>query len=175
MFYYFYKITNKINGKYYYGVHSTNNIEDGYMGSGVVITKAYEKYGIGNFQKQILKFFDNKEQMYQFQQEIVTLQQVNNPMCYNMIVGGKNAYVAKHLSQIARQKNKGSQCFKNRLKNAIIKYWTTGDIAQKKKKVSDGVKRYWSTGNVQQKKKRHSKIIKKNYQSGQIQKKYLNH
>jgi hypothetical protein len=49
MFYYFYKITNKINGKYYYGVHSTNNIEDGYMGSGVVITKAYEKYGIGNF------------------------------------------------------------------------------------------------------------------------------
>lgn len=171
MFYYFYKITNKINGKYYYGVHSTNNIEDGYMGSGIVITKAYEKYGIGNFQKQILKFFDNKEQMYQFQQEIVTLQQVNNPMCYNMIVGGKNAYVAKHLSQIARQKNKGSQCFRNKLKNAIIKYWSTGDVAQKKKKVSDGVKRYWSTGNVQQKKKRHSEIIKKNYQSGQIQKK----
>ena len=29
-----YKITNNINGKYYYGIHSTNNVNDRYLGSG---------------------------------------------------------------------------------------------------------------------------------------------
>ena len=38
-----YKITNKLNGKYYIGRHSTNNINDGYMGSGIGIKKCYKK------------------------------------------------------------------------------------------------------------------------------------
>jgi len=58
-FYYFYKITNLINQKFYFGVHSTSNLNDGYMGSGIALKKAYEKYGVFNFKKEILYFFDN--------------------------------------------------------------------------------------------------------------------
>ena len=44
-YYYIYLITNKINGKQYIGQHY-GELEDSYFGSGVLITKAIEKYGI---------------------------------------------------------------------------------------------------------------------------------
>ena len=33
-FHYFYRIENIINNFYYYGIHSIDNLNDGYMGSG---------------------------------------------------------------------------------------------------------------------------------------------
>jgi hypothetical protein len=48
---YFYKITNNINNHFYYGIHSTDNINDGYMGSGRRLNRALKKYGIANFNK----------------------------------------------------------------------------------------------------------------------------
>jgi hypothetical protein len=38
-----YKTINKINNKYYIGVHSTNDIKDGYLGSGVALKRAIRK------------------------------------------------------------------------------------------------------------------------------------
>lgn len=32
-YHYFYKVINLLNNKYYYGVHSTNDLNDHYMGS----------------------------------------------------------------------------------------------------------------------------------------------
>jgi hypothetical protein len=40
---YLYKITCIINEKYYLGIHSTNNINDGYMGSGKRIKYSIKK------------------------------------------------------------------------------------------------------------------------------------
>ena len=38
-----YKTTNLINGRFYVGMHKTNDLDDGYMGSGKMIQRAIKK------------------------------------------------------------------------------------------------------------------------------------
>ena len=88
-YHYFYKITNNINDHFYYGIHSTDNLNDDYMGSGVRLRHAYKKYGIENFSKEILKFFDSREAAADYELEIVTEELVRDENCYNLIIGGE--------------------------------------------------------------------------------------
>lgn len=83
-----YQISNTVNGKIYIGAHSTGNINDSYMGSGIAIRQAIKKYGIENFTKDILHMFDTREEMYEKEREIVNLDFINRPDTYNMGVGG---------------------------------------------------------------------------------------
>ena len=87
-FYYLYKITNNINQHFYYGIHCTNNLNDGYMGSGKILHQAYEKYGIENFTKEIIKFCNSLQEASNLEKEVVNKEMINNPNCYNIILGG---------------------------------------------------------------------------------------
>lgn len=92
MYYYLYKIINKINGKFYIGVHKTSNLEDDYMGSSKILTRAINKYGIDNFTKEILEYFDNEEQMYKREKEIVNPELIKSKKSYNVNIGGHGFY-----------------------------------------------------------------------------------
>jgi hypothetical protein len=70
-YYTVYKTTNLINNKIYIGLHATDNINDGYLGSGIFLKKAIKKYDYKNFKKEILYVFDNKKDMITKEKEIV--------------------------------------------------------------------------------------------------------
>ena len=88
MYYFFYKTTNILNNKVYYGVHSTSTVEDGYLGSGVVIHRAIKKYGKSNFNREILKFFDCRKDMYSYEKVFITEEIVLDKNTYNQKLGG---------------------------------------------------------------------------------------
>jgi hypothetical protein len=88
MVYTVYKVTNKLNGKFYVGVHKTNNPMDGYLGSGEQIRSAVKKYGRNEFVKEILNEFDSSDAAYAREAEIVNAEFVADPKTYNMYLGG---------------------------------------------------------------------------------------
>jgi group I intron endonuclease len=88
MHYTIYKITNKINGKIYIGQHKTENVNDDYMGSGKLIRLAIVKYGIENFDKEILFDFDTREEMILKEKELVDNGFRLRDDTYNIALGG---------------------------------------------------------------------------------------
>jgi hypothetical protein len=89
-FHYLYKITNNINGKYYIGRHSTDNINDDYFGSGIGIINAINKYGKENFSKEILYQCETTEELWDLERKVVNAEVVNDKNSYNMAFGGGN-------------------------------------------------------------------------------------
>ena len=92
MHYYLYEIKNLVNGKVYVGVHKATDIDDGYMGSGKIIKAAIAKYGLENFTKTILEKFEDAEQMFAREAEVVNEQFLAREDVYNLRRGGTGGF-----------------------------------------------------------------------------------
>lgn len=90
--YLIYKITNNLNGKIYIGKHKTENIDDGYMGSGVAINRAIKKYGVENFTKEILFDVYGEDMMNFLEEAIVDEAFVARKDTYNIALGGDGGF-----------------------------------------------------------------------------------
>jgi len=70
-------------GKFYYGKHSTKNYYDGYFGSGTLLKHAVNKYGINQFYRKTLGWFNDTKSMMQYEQELLD-RAVGLKLCYNI-------------------------------------------------------------------------------------------
>ena len=70
-YHYIYKTTNIVNGKFYIGIHSTNDLNDGYIGSGKRLWYSINKYGKEIFKCEILEYFSDRESLYKKERELV--------------------------------------------------------------------------------------------------------
>jgi len=85
---YVYRLTNTVTGMEYIGVHRTDNLNDGYMGSGKIIRRAVKKYGIDAFKKEILSQFATYMEALNEERRIVTKEYINKSNTYNLREGG---------------------------------------------------------------------------------------
>ena len=90
IYFYIYEITNLVNGKNYIGQHITDDLEDGYLGSGKALKAAIKKYGRENFKKEILIFSNGPTSLNFIERCLIPLWWAELPTNYNMKEGGHN-------------------------------------------------------------------------------------
>jgi hypothetical protein len=119
---YLYKTTCLITGRWYIGMHSTINLEDGYMGSGKRLRYSIRKYGIDNHKKEILEFFETRELLIEAEIKAITPDMVLDRNCMNLKNGGscwpKSANLAfkKRLEEDKEFLNKRSKKYSELMK-----------------------------------------------------------
>lgn len=92
-YHYIYKTTCIVNGKYYIGMHSTDNLEDGYMGSGKRLRRSLNKHGKENFKFEILEFLPDRVSLKEREKELVNEELIKDSLSMNIKVGGEGGFV----------------------------------------------------------------------------------
>ena len=75
-------------GRYYIGIHSTDNLEDGYLGSGPGLKAAVKRHGRAEFRRRIVKEFATRAEACEWEAATVTMQVVEDPRSFNLQTGG---------------------------------------------------------------------------------------
>lgn len=128
-----YKVTNKINNKFYIGYHKTKNINDDYFGSGNLIKKAIKKHGIENFIKEILFVYTNEKEAFLKEKELVDKNLIYSSLCYNLNIGGHGGF------ESIRKQGKNNSC----LNRKVIHNPLTNQI---KKVLNDDLSNFLNNG-----------------------------
>lgn len=87
-YHYIYKTTCIITERYYIGMHSTDDIDDGYIGSGTRLWHSIKKYGKENHKCEILEFLPDRKSLRNKEIEIINEELIRDPQCMNIMKGG---------------------------------------------------------------------------------------
>jgi len=93
-YHFIYKTTNLLSGKYYIGMHSTDDLDDGYLGSGRRLRYSVNKHGAENHEREILEFVNSRKELKKREEEIVNLNEIAKEDCMNLIVGGEGGFIS---------------------------------------------------------------------------------
>jgi hypothetical protein len=91
-YHYIYKTTNLIKGYFYIGMHSTNDLEDEYMGSGKRLRYSINKYGVENHKFEILEFLTSRKELKDREKEIINEDLLKDELCINLKIGGEGGW-----------------------------------------------------------------------------------
>lgn len=166
---YIYKTTNKINQKIYIGKHQSSEYDDKYFGSGKILRRAIEKYGLDNFTNEIIDMADTDEELNEKEKYYIKhYKDLYGKDCYNLASGGDGGDVFKYQSPESKQRfvdkmteiNKqrcSTEDFKAKISMATSKRYQ--DINERELH-SERIRDVWSDKDLRQKQ---SKILKEYY------------
>lgn len=87
-YHYIYKTTCLVTGKFYVGMHSTDDLEDGYLGSGKILGYSIAKHGRENHKRDIIEMCQNREALKLREKDIVNETLLADPLNINLKYGG---------------------------------------------------------------------------------------
>lgn len=79
-------------------------MNDNYLGSGNLLKLAIKKYGVDYFKKEILFIFDNKNEMFEAEKELVNAEFLSNNNTYNLQIGGDGSFHYINKSNLSSNK-----------------------------------------------------------------------
>jgi len=141
-YHFLYKITCRITNNYYIGVHSTTNLEDGYLGSGKIIKLSIKKHGKENHIIEIVKFFDTNKEKYLAEKEYLTEEMILDSKCMNISCGGLGGIQNKdHYKKFMLA---ATNAFKEKLKDSEFKQKFSETCSNRnKKRIELGTIKSW--------------------------------
>lgn len=144
-----YQTTCLINGKIYIGQHQTYDLNDGYLGSGILLRRAIEKYGKENFKREILFECSSVEEMNAKEAELVNEEFLKRDDVYNLKEGGEGGWdfcnTPEHHNNIGNCRNTGITQLMLQGRNPgreTIAAYSEEELKEYCHKVSIGVKRF---------------------------------
>lgn len=69
-------------------MHATFDINDKYLGSGVVLCRSVKKYGADTHVRTILQFAESRLELNQLEKLLITPEILLDPLCMNITTGG---------------------------------------------------------------------------------------
>jgi hypothetical protein len=123
-----------VNGKYYYGVHKSNTpVDNNYLGSGVLLNRAVEKYGRESFTKEVVEYFNTLDEAFEYEKETITDDLIESDNCYNVNIGGKGGSRKGHIKDFSYHYAPRSQELKDKISKALTgKSYLTEEGRKKK-------------------------------------------
>jgi hypothetical protein len=92
-YHYIYKITCNVTNRYYIGMHSTDDLNDGYFGSGKRLWYSINYHGKENHVKEILEFLPTRQLLKEREKEMVNKELLGDVLCMNLKEGGDGGFI----------------------------------------------------------------------------------
>jgi PHP family Zn ribbon phosphoesterase len=102
-------------------MHSTDDLNDGYMGSGKALKFSIQRYGKENHKVEILEMVENRELLAERERQLVTINKVRNGKCMNLKVGGIGGFTKKAKPNKKKPKAKKKPIVKPKKRRVIKK------------------------------------------------------
>lgn len=121
---------------FYVGKHTTDNINDGYKGSGAKINEYYKKYP-DDYIKEIICYCNDEDEL--LDKEISTIKKyIHHPLCLNLVesnIGGK------------QPKRLMKKAIETRRKHTINNEWHSSETIKKLSQINKGAK--WMNNGIE--------------------------
>lgn len=165
MYYYIYKITctaGSLKNKFYFGQHTTENLDDNYKGTGAILKKYYKKHP-NDYIKEIIAFYNNQEELNKAEYDIIH-PYLGDSNCLNLRDGGNCGTCSKEaklkMSEALKKLYKEHPEIIERMKET--KRLNKKPVSEEtKKRMSESQKKRWETTELSEETKQKLSNIRK--------------